>query len=75
MSQQECISLIIIAFIFFFTGFCIGLGEGVKTEREEAIKAGVGRWIIDSKTGDRHFKYEYPACGIKHELSDEAPCR
>lgn len=29
----------------------------VKREREKAIEAGVGRWTIDEKTGDRKFVY------------------
>ena len=34
-----------------------GYDAGTGAEREKAIAAGVGRWTVDAKTGERTFLY------------------
>lgn len=43
--------------IFFMVVTFIVTSRVVDDERRKAIEAGVGQWIVNSKTGDRTFKY------------------
>ena len=47
----------ILSGIFFMVITFIVTNRVVDDERRKAIEAGVGRWIVDHKTGDRTFKY------------------
>lgn len=54
---------VLMVFLFFLMvamfGFGIWMGETVarKSEREAAVKAGVGRWVTDRSTGETDFIY------------------
>jgi hypothetical protein len=49
-------------FLYITIGVC-GRADGKNLERQNAIKAGVAEWIIDSKTGKKEFKYLTPNKG------------
>jgi hypothetical protein len=49
---------LVVALAVGFIVFAItSSGTSLDDERNKAIEAGVGRWVIDSKTGDRKFVY------------------
>lgn len=45
------------------TLFIIGVLHGFRIERDEAEKAGVGRWEADPATGAKRFVYGAPGQG------------
>ncbi len=51
--------LVVIAFLTMgvvTVGKC-GHAIGIHYERQKAIEAGVGRWVVDPATGNTEFKY------------------
>lgn len=46
-----------IALGFFFIGVGVGGNVAQFHERQEAIKAGVGRWRVSGKNGQTYFHY------------------
>lgn len=48
----------IIVCLFFINGCNLGVHLEKSFMRDEAIKAGVAHWTIDSKTGETKFKYK-----------------
>ena len=50
-----------VCFVSIFVGLAAssyhGSISGRAVEREKAIEAGVGRWVVNAKTGKREFVY------------------
>lgn len=43
--------------VFVTIGFLAGYSFGTFKEQQGAIKANVGKWVVDEKTGEKEFKY------------------
>lgn len=39
------------------SGVSVGSAVATNQERQKAIEAGVGRWVVDARTGERQFVY------------------
>jgi hypothetical protein len=59
-SDNGCGLLILLLMSFVVsaaTGYCLGIRDGTDNAQKAAVKAGVGQWVIDSKTGSTRFSY------------------
>lgn len=55
--KLDIFEVVFITFLFSCMGFGIGMELGRQGDYSEAIKAGVGQYVIDPKTGAKHFQY------------------
>lgn len=53
---EGCAALLAFVAIFIFGGF-VGGCVATKVERDSAVEAKAGRWVIDPKTGESRFEY------------------
>jgi hypothetical protein len=60
-SSMAVAGVFFVAVVTSFLSCSITRDEVTKSEQEKAISAGVGRWIIDPKTGESRFVYGVPA--------------
>ena len=60
MSKSDTVIMVTLAILLGITATVLPIVahyEAVAEERKKAIDAGVGRWVIDAKTGEKEFVY------------------
>lgn len=56
-SHVQIAGTIVLVALFSIGSYGVGFQDARNRERQRAIEADVGRWKIDSKTGDKEFVY------------------
>jgi hypothetical protein len=57
---RDIVVFVLFATVSMFIGFAIGITTVTTDEHAKAIEAGVGRWVVDAKTGEKAFVYGVP---------------
>lgn len=58
MEKHLLPAMIVFSGLMCLAGGCLsGVAIGSLYEQKKAVEAGVGRWVVDEKTGDRRFEY------------------
>ena len=56
--KLEAIALTVMMLIIAFLAFCLGLTEGAKTIKKNAIEAGVAHYTVNPTNGMTQFEFK-----------------